>query len=209
MLSVGLTGGIGSGKSTVVGMLRELGLPVIQADDVAHELIAKGQAAYKEIVSAFGRDILQSNGEIDHARLAAIVFPSRPKLDRLNQIVHPRVLKHTNRWLKEQQREGAAVAIVEAPLLVETGYHRKFDRLVVVWCRPEQQRERLVKRGMSAEEAERRTAAQVPAEVKQRLADDLIDNSGTLANTRKQVARLAEKLRSLAAGNTAAEKKRK
>jgi dephospho-CoA kinase len=207
MLRVGLTGGIGSGKSTVVALLREKGLPVIEADDVAHEVIRKGEPAYKEIVSSFGNDVLQSNGEIDHARLASIVFSSRTKLDRLNQIVHPQVLKRTDRWMKEQEREGAAVAIVEAPLLVETGYHRKFDRLVVVTCRPEQQRERLVKRGMSAEEAERRMAAQVPVEVKQRVADDIIDNSGAPAKTKKQVAALAARLKSLAAQSPGAEKK--
>jgi dephospho-CoA kinase len=199
MLRVGLTGGIGSGKSTVVRMLREMKLPAIEADDLAWEATRAGQPAYQEIVAAFGRGILQADGEIDRARLAAIVFGTKEELDRLNRIVHPRVLDRANRWLEEQQAAGSAAAIVEAPLLVEAGYHRAFDRLVVVWCRPEQQIDRLVARGMDPGEAKRRIVAQMPAEEKRRMADDVIDNSGTVAETRKQVAALVEKLQALAA----------
>ena len=194
MLRVGLTGGIGSGKSSVVVMLREMGVPVIEADDLAHELSRAGEAVHDEIVQTFGREILAENGEIDRARLAGVVFGSPEKLERLNRIVHPRVLERTERWIGERRREGAALVVVEAPLLVEAGVYRRLDRLVVVWCRPDQQIERLSGRGMSREEAERRSAAQMPVEEKMRLADYLIDNSGTRDETRQQVERLVKKL---------------
>ncbi|HEV2388569.1 MAG TPA: dephospho-CoA kinase [Candidatus Acidoferrales bacterium] len=198
MLRVGLTGGIGSGKSTVVRMLREWKLPVIEADDAAREVTRAGQPAYQEILAAFGPRILQPAGEIDRALLAAVVFASAEDLEKLNRIVHPRVIERTSRWLEEQQRAGEAVAIVEAPLLIEGGYHREFDRLAVVWCRPEQQLERLAARGMSRTDAERRIAAQMPIEEKRGMANDVIDNSGALDRTRGEVARWVEKLRLLA-----------
>jgi len=122
------------------------------------------------------------------------VFGSPEKLERLNRIVHPRVFERTERWIGERRREGAALVVVEAPLLVEAGFHRRLDRLVVVWCRPEQQIERLSGRGMSREEAEQRIAAQMPVEEKMRLADYLIDNSGTRDETRQQVERLVTRL---------------
>jgi dephospho-CoA kinase len=195
MLRVGLTGGIGSGKSSVVMMLREMGVPVIEADDLVRELSRKGEAVYDEIVKTFGRDILAGDGEIDRARLAGMVFGSPEKLERLNGIVHPRVLERTERWIGERKREGARLVVIEAPLLVEAGFHRQLDRLVVVWCRPGQQIERLsAGRGMSREEAERRIAAQMPVEEKLRLADHVIDNSGAREVTRRQVETLVKKL---------------
>lgn len=204
MLRVGLTGGIGCGKSAVVQMLREMGVPVIEADDLVRELSQAGEAVHDKIVKTFGREILAEDGEIDRARLAGIVFGSPEKLALLNGIVHPPVLERTEQWVGERRREGARLVVVEAPLLVEAGFHRQFDRLVVVWCRPEQQLERLSGRGMSREEAERRIAAQMPVEEKMRLADYLIDNSGTRDETRRQVELLVKKLEAEAAG---AEKK--
>jgi dephospho-CoA kinase len=200
MLRVGLTGGIGSGKSSVVAMLREMGVPVVEADDLAHELSRAGEPVYDEIVKAFGREILAGNGEIDRARLAGMVFGSPEKLARLNGIVHPRVLERAERWVGERQREGARLVVIEAPLLVEAGFHRRLDRLVLVWCRPEQQIERLsAGRGMSREEAERRIAAQMPVEEKLRLADHVIDNSGSRDETRLQVEALVKKFEAEAA----------
>lgn len=194
MLRVGLTGGIGCGKSAVVQMLREMGVPVIEADDLVRELSQAGEGVHDEIVKTFGREILMENGEIDRARLAGIVFGSPEKLARLNKIVHPRVLERTEQWVGERRQDGAQMVVVEAPLLVEAGFHQKLDRLAVVWCRPEQQIERLSGRGMSREEAERRIAAQMPVEEKMRLADYLIDNSGTRDETRRQVELLVKKL---------------
>ena len=193
MLRIGLTGGIGSGKSAVVAMLREHGLPVIEADEIAHELILRGQPAYDEILQAFGPEIIRENKEIDRGRLAAIVFGSREQLERLNGIVHPRVLARAEQWLGEREKDGARLAVAEAPLLIEAGFHKRLDRLVVVWCTPEQQIDRLAGRGMNRAEAERRIAAQMDIEAKKQLADDLIDNSGPLEKTRSQVRQLVKK----------------
>jgi dephospho-CoA kinase len=197
MLRVGLTGGIGCGKSTVAAMLRELGCAVIEADPLAHELSEPGQPAYGEIVSEFGEEILLPGGRIDRAKLAGIVFADPAKLARLNRILHPRIVEETERRAARLRRGASSsppIIVVEAALLVEGGYHQRFDRLVVVWCRPEQQRERLLARGMAPDEIERRLAAQMPLEEKRRLADDVIDGSGTLADTRREVERLVEKL---------------
>jgi dephospho-CoA kinase len=198
MLRVGLTGGIGSGKSAVVAMLRERGLPAIEADEIARELIGRGEPAYEEILRTFGPEILNENREIDRKRLAAIVFGSPEPIEQLNRIVHPRVLERAERWLAEREKEGARLAVVEAPLLIEAGFHKRFDCLVVVWCKREQQLERLARRGMSGEEAERRIAAQMDIETKKKLADEIIDNSHSMEETRKQVEELARKLQSMA-----------
>jgi dephospho-CoA kinase len=199
MLRVGLTGGIGSGKSSVAAMLRELGCPVLEADPLAHALSEPGQPAYGEIVREFGSEILSPDGRIDRPKLAGIVFSDPPRLARLNQILHPRIVEETERRAAEiAGTRSAPLVIVEAPLLIEAGYHRLFDLLVVVWCHPEQQRERLLLRGMDPAEIDRRLAAQIPLEEKRRLADEVIDASGTLAETRRQVERLAEKLERMA-----------
>jgi dephospho-CoA kinase len=199
MLRVGLTGGIACGKTTVAAMLRELGCTVIDADALAHELIEPGRAANAEVIREFGQGIVDADGRINRARLGEIVFADANKLARLNQILHPRVIAETERQLAELDRPGGpAVTVVEAALLIEAGAHKGFDRLVVAWCRPAQQRERLVKRGMSSEEAERRIAAQMPIEQKRRLATDEIDCSGKLEGTRQQVEQLAGKLLKLA-----------
>jgi dephospho-CoA kinase len=200
MLRVGLTGGIGCGKSTVASLMRELGCTVIDADRLAHEFLVPGQSAYDEIVREFGTAILETNGRVNRAKLAEIVFASPSKLDQLNRIIHPRVLQTIDRKLGELERAGTtSIAVVEAALLVEANYHNKLDRLVVVWCRAEQQRERLRARGLSLEEIERRIAAQIPLDAKRRFATDEIDNSETPVETRKQVERLTSRFKQLAA----------
>ncbi len=201
MLRVGLTGGIACGKSTVAALLRELGCTVIEADILAHQLIEPGQPAYAEVVHEFGQQIVGSDGRIDRKRLGAIVFADFEKLACLNRIVHPRVIDAVEGRLAELERDAAAdVVVVEAALLVEAGYHARMDRLVVVWCQPEQQLERLVERGIEFEQARRRVAAQMPLEEKRRIAHDEIDCSGSLAETRRQVERVVTKLKQLAAG---------
>ena len=200
MLRVGLTGGIGCGKSVVAAMLREQGFLVLDADTLAHQLVEPGQPAYDDVLQEFGKGVCDASGKIDRAKLAAIVFAEPAKLARLNQIVHPRVAEAQERLFTEWQRtHPRGVAVVEAALLVEAGAHNRLDRLVVVWCRPEQQVERLRERGMSAEEAQRRIASQMPLEEKRRLAEFQIDCSGTIEDTRQQVERLAAQLRQLAA----------
>ncbi len=196
MLRLGLTGGIASGKTAVAAMLRELGFAVLAADSLAHKLIEPGQPAYDEVVREFGLAILDSDQRVNRAKLADIVFADRARLDRLNAILHPRVEVATNRQFEEWSRDGARdAAFVEAALLVEAGFHKKLDGLVVTWCRPEQQLERLRSRGFSDEEARRRIAAQLPVDEKLRHATEKIDCSGTLEETRRQVQALAAKLR--------------
>jgi dephospho-CoA kinase len=196
MLRLGLTGGIASGKSAVAAMLRDIGFAVLDADALAHKLIEPGQAAYAEVIQEFGPSITDSSGCIDRSKLGAVVFADRAKLDRLNAIVHPRVAEVILSQFEMWRRAGVRDAVfVEAALLVESGIHKKLDGLVVVWCRPEQQLERLLARGLGESEARRRIAAQLPVEEKLRLAAEKIDCSGSLEETRRQVEALAGKLR--------------
>ncbi|MBI4165806.1 MAG: dephospho-CoA kinase [Acidobacteria bacterium] len=197
----GLTGGAGSGKSTVAGMFAELGARVIDADRVAHQVIRSPQPAYHEIVREFGFEILDSEGEIDRKRQAAIVFADPEKLKILNAIVHPRVMERI-----EHLAEGylladpKAVVIVDAALLYEAGHAERFHKIIVAWSRPEQQIERLMARmRLTREQAELRIAAQMPAEEKRRRADYVIDCSGDLETTRTQVNDLFSKLQATAA----------
>jgi dephospho-CoA kinase len=203
MLRVGLTGGIGCGKSTVAAMMRELGCHVLEADPLAHRLIEPGQPAREDVVREFGREILDAAGRVDRGRLAEIVFADPARLARLNAIVHPRVLAELDRELDRLARvDPSGIAVVEAALLIESGYHRGLDRLVVVWCKPEQQLARLTDpafgRGMDLHQAKRRIASQLGLEEKRKLATDEIDCSGSLAETRRQVASLVDRLKQLA-----------
>jgi dephospho-CoA kinase len=203
MLRAGLTGGIACGKSTVAAMLREVGFPVLDADALAHRLMEPGQPAHEELLAEFGRDICDAQGQIERARLAEVVFCDPEALERLNEIVHPRVIeKIEEQFTKWGQAQPRGVVFVEAALIAEADYDRWLDRLVVAWCRPEQQRQRLLARGMTLEEATRRMAAQMPLEEKKRLATDLIDCSGTLEETRRQTEALAERLRALPQHNS-------
>jgi dephospho-CoA kinase len=196
MRKIGLTGGIASGKSTVAAMLREHGFAVIFADEISRRLLDPGQAAYEETVREFGREIVLADGTLDRKKIAAIVFGDRGKLDRLNGIIHPRVEAEILQQFGEWEREGkSSVVFVEAALLVEAGYMKNLDGLVVTWCRPEQQMERLIARGMTEKEAGSRIAAQMPVEEKLKLATYEIDCSQSIEETRRQVETLAKTLR--------------
>lgn len=202
MLKVGLTGGIASGKSTVAEMFRARGCPVIDADPLAHSLMAPGQPAHREIAREFGQGVLAADGSVDRSRLAAIVFADRSKLARLNEIVHPRVIEACEVEFARLAREQPnGVAMVEAALLVEAGYFRQLDKLIVTWCRSEQQLERLLAKGrLSRQQAEQRLAAQMHAEEKRRHADFVIDTSGTLESVSLQVEKVLEELRRMSRG---------
>jgi dephospho-CoA kinase len=206
MLRVGLTGGIGCGKSTVAAMMRSLGCHILDADALARDLTDPGRSALREIVAAFGPEVLAPDGRMDRSLVAHLVFRDASKLATLNRILHPRVIAEQERQLAEIERaDPKAVAVVEAALLIEAGYHKPLDRLVVVWCRPEQQIARLVNargRAMSEEDARQRIAAQMPLEEKRRMATDEIDNSGSVAATEKQVASLVARLKQLASKET-------
>jgi len=203
MLRVGLTGGIGCGKSTVAEMMRDLGCRVIDADAVARQLAEPGQPAYREIVDAFGPEVLLADGRLDRARIAHFVFADASKLSKLNGILHPRVIAEQERQFVEIARtDPHALAVVEAALLIEAGLHKSLERLIVVWCKPEQQIERLTNpqgRAMTRQDALQRIAAQIPLDEKRGMATDEIDNSGSLAATRKQVTDLVARLQTEAA----------
>lgn len=200
MLKVGLTGGIASGKTTVAEMLAARGCRVLYADRIAHELMAPGQPAYDEIVRAFGRDILDAGGAIDRRRLGEIVFADAARRAELNRIVHPRVIAEIEKeFARLAAAQPDAIVVVEAALLIEAGYHRRLDKLIVTVSTPEQQLERLMKKtGLSRTRAEERLAAQLPAEEKRRHADYEIDCSGSLAATEQQVEKLLAEWRRLA-----------
>ncbi len=196
MLRLGLTGGIASGKSAVAAMLREMGFAVLDADSLAHRLIERGEPAHEEILREFGPAITDASGRINRTQLANVVFADRAKLDRLNAIVHPRVADVVFRQFDEWERNGVRdAAFVEAALLIEAGLDKKLDGLIVAWCKPEQQLERLVARGLTEAEARRRIAAQLSVEEKLSHATEKIDCSGSLEESRRQVAALAAKLR--------------
>jgi dephospho-CoA kinase len=199
MLRVGLTGGIATGKSTVAAILRELGCRILEADKIAHRMIEPGAAAYEDVIREFGRGVLTPDGRVDRPKLAAIVFADPARLARLNAIVHPPVLEEQDRELDAIERaEPHAIAVVEAALLIEAGYAKKLDFLVVTWCTPEQQLARLTHMGagraLTPEQARQRIAAQMPIEEKRRMADQVIDCSGSLEHTREQVVALVAKL---------------
>ena len=195
MLRVGLTGGIASGKSTVAYMLRERDCMVLEADPLGHELLEPGQAAYDEIVREFGNGVLAPGGKVDRSKLGTIVFSDPQKLAQLNRILHPRILEVVRKWFAAlDQPDGPEFAFVEAALIIEAGFHKELDRLVVCWSRPEQQLERLKARDFSDEDAQRRIDSQMSTDEKRRMADIVIDCSGTIEETERQVNQLLEKL---------------
>ena len=195
MLRVGLTGGIASGKSTVAGMLRELDCSVLDADTLGHELLEQGQDAYNDVVREFGREILDAHGNVDRGKLGQIIFADAQKRARLNQILHPRILDVVRKWFAAQAHPGGPeLAVVEAALIIEAGYNKELDRVIVCWCPPEQQLQRLVERGLTAEQAKQRIAAQMPMEEKRRLGNDTIDCSGSIEETERQVMEVVKRL---------------
>jgi dephospho-CoA kinase len=204
MLRAGLTGGIATGKSAVATMMRELGCYVLDADRMAHRLIEPGQPAYESVVREFGRGILDEQERVVRPKLADIVFADPARLARLNAIVHPHVLSDIDielQWLAQSDTQG--VAVVEAALLIESGYHHRLDRLIVVWCTPEQQLARLTSgRRMTEEQARQRIASQMSLDEKRKLADDQIDCSGTIEHTHGQVVALVARLKQTAVAAT-------
>lgn len=200
----GLTGGVASGKSTVAGMMAELGAKIIDADQLGHELARAPFPAHQEIVQHFGAEILDSSGEIDRRRLGPMVFADATKLRQLNAILHPRIVHRVRELVSQYQCEDPhSVIVVDAALIFEVGMGADFCKVVVAWCRPEQQIQRLIaKTGITREEAERRLAAQMPVAEKRHRADYVIDCSGSKARTRAQVqAVYGELRRALEAGN--------
>jgi dephospho-CoA kinase len=192
---VGLTGGIGTGKSTVARILKESGVPVVDADVLAREVVKPGQPAHAEIAAAWP-EVIQPDGAIDRRTLGHKVFSDPAARARLEAITHPRIQEQAMAWARERAAEGHRLAFYEASLLVETGGHRRFDGLVVVTADEEQQIARVMARDHSSrEQALARLRAQMPAAEKRRAATHVIDNSGDLESTRRQVAELISALR--------------
>lgn len=205
MLKVGLTGGIASGKSAVGEMFVALGAHLIQADGIAHALMQPGQNVYYEVVAHFGRQILNPDGMVNRAKLAEAAFSAKPgagnpRVQELNRIVHPAVVRRQDEWMEEVGRnDPQAVAIVEAALILEAGAANHFDRLIVVTCTDEQRAARFAARQKidieaARKEVARRMAAQIPEAEKVNAADFVIDNSGSLDQTREQVWEVWKKL---------------
>lgn len=206
MLKVGLTGGIASGKSVVGEMLAALGAHLVQADHIAHALMEPGEPVYNEVVRHFGREILNSDGSVNRGKLAEVAFgppgsnEGSPRVADLNRIVHPAVIRSQEEWMHAVSlQDPHGVAVVEAALLIEAGAAKRFDRLIVVTCDLEQRAERFARRQKvdlktARAEVRRRMAAQLPDEEKIKLADYVIDNSGSLQKTREQVRQVWQKL---------------
>ena len=196
-LSFGLTGGVACGKSTVARFFQDLGAYIIDADRIGHEMIEPGRAAYHEILQHFGKDLLDASGHIDRKKLGPIVFSDPQELHTLNSIVHPRIIARTQELAAEHQKQNPhAVVIVDAALIFESRIGGSLKKVIVAWCRPEQQLERLMaKAGISREEAERRIHVQMPVEEKRRRADYVIDCSGTLDHSRAQAEAIYTELR--------------
>jgi len=213
MLKVGLTGGIASGKTAVGEMFVALGARLVQADRIAHALMQPGEAVYNEVVKHFGRSILNADLSINRARLAEAAFgpadsPDRKRISRveeLNRIVHPAVIRSQDEWMQQVGFEDPhGVAIVEAALILEAGAANRFHKLIVVTCNAEQRASRFATRqkidlAAAHNEVARRMAAQLPDEEKVKVADYVIDNSGSLDRTREQVAQVWTRLKTEAA----------
>ena len=197
MLRVGLTGSIAVGKSFVTSVFAELGCRILDADQTAREVVMPGAAGLEAVVQTFGREVLAPDGTLDRARLAAIVFADEEKRLRLNHILHPFIIARQDDILREWEREDPnGMAIVDAALMIESGGYKRFDKLIVVHCRPEVQLERLMLRNkLTLAEAQQRIASQMPQEEKQSYADYLIDTSDGFEPTRQRTIEVYNDLR--------------
>jgi dephospho-CoA kinase len=196
MLRVGLTGSIGVGKTFVTGVLAELGCHVLDADELAREVVLPGSPALEKVVSAFGADVLRDDGSLNRVKLGSIVFADPGKRQLLNSILHPYIIAEQDQRLREWGAEDPdGIGVVDAALMIESGGYQRFDKLIVVHCRPEVQLERLMKRDdLTREQAEQRVRAQMDQEEKKKFADYLIDTSDGFESTRRQTEAVYERL---------------
>ena len=200
MLRVGLTGSIGVGKSFVASVLEELGCHVVDADQTAREVVMPRSPGLAAVVSAFGADVLREDGTLDRPKLGAIVFPDQKKRELLNSILHPYIIARQDELLRKwEKKDPFGIGIVDAALMIESGGYKRFDKLIVVHCRPEVQLERLMTRdGLSEAAARQRIDAQMPQEEKCRFADYLIDTSSGFEATRARTVEVFSQLQKLA-----------
>jgi len=196
MLRVGLTGSIGVGKSFVASVFVELGCHVLDADQTAREVVMLGTPGLKALVEAFGEEILTTDGTLDRKQLGALIFADQSQRERLNHILHPFIIARQDEILNEWEAEDPdGIGIVDAALMIESGGYKRFDKLIVVHCRPEVQLERLMLRDkLSRDEALRRINSQMPQEEKQKFADYLIDTSDGFESTRSRSVEIYHQL---------------
>jgi dephospho-CoA kinase len=197
MLLVGLTGGIASGKSLVARVFKDLGAHLVDADRIVHDLLEPGQQAGQEVLACFGKELLLPDGRIDRRKLGKIVFNDAEKRAWLNRCLHPRVFEAYQAQVRQVRSSSpGAIVVLDAALLIETGYHRKMDRVVVVYAEPEQQLERLISRDrFTKEEALARIQSQMPLAEKRGHADYVIDNTGSRENTEQQAREVYARLK--------------
>ena len=200
MLRVGLTGSIAVGKSYVSGVLVELGCRMVDADVLARRVVEPGAEGLRRIVEAFGDWVIRPDGTLDRAGVSAVIFRDEAKRELINSLLHPLIIAEQDELLRRwEQEDPRGIGVVDAALLIESGGHGRFEKLVVVHCRPEVQLERLMRRNnLSREEAAARIAAQMPQEEKLRYADFKIDTSGSFEETRRQTEEVYRELRRLA-----------
>lgn len=191
---IGLTGGIASGKSTVAAMLRDFHIPIIDADIIAREVVEPGKEAYKGIIDAFGQEVLQTNGEIDRQKLGSIVFHNEEKRLLLNRIVHPAIRMEMNRQKDMYIEQGEKAIVLDIPLLFESKLTSLVHKVLLVYVDEEVQLHRLMQRNyLTAEEARARIVSQMPLRKKITLADEVINNNGTIEHTKTQLVSILEK----------------
>ncbi|MDN5729183.1 MAG: dephospho-CoA kinase [Corynebacterium casei] len=191
MKIIGLTGGIGSGKSTVAQLFVEEGFPLIDADVIAREVVAAGQPALQELADVFGADILEPSGELNRQLLAQRAFADREATDKLNAITHPRIQQRTQELFDAYREKDVEAVIYDMPLLVDNGLDRAMDWVIVVDVAAEERIRRLVEyRGLEEEDAQRRVKAQIPDGLRLAAADSVIDNNAAIDNLKPQVDQL-------------------
>ena len=201
MLKVGLTGSIAVGKSHVLSIFRELGCHTIDADRIAREVVTPDSEGLKLVVEDFGKEVLRPDSSLDRQKLGAIVFADEAKRLQLNSILHPLIIAAQDEQIRQiEQSDPKGIAIIDAALMIESGGYQRMNKLIVVYCEPEIQLQRLMSRdGLSRETAETRIAAQMPQDEKKTFADFLINTSGDHRQTRAQVEDVYRELRALAA----------
>jgi dephospho-CoA kinase len=197
MLKVGLTGGLACGKTFVGETLAEQGCLLIQADELGHAALEPGGEAYAEVVREFGREILDHEGRIERRALAALVFGAPERLELLNRLVHPAVVRREDELLAGfRAREPRGIAVVEAAIMIETGTYKRYDRIILVACREEQQVERAMRReGAREDDVRARLSRQMPLDEKRKYADFVIDTSGGKEDAVRQTRAVCEALR--------------
>jgi dephospho-CoA kinase len=196
MLRVGLTGSIGVGKSFVTSVFEELGCHVLDADQTAREVVMPDTPGLRALTDAFGEEILNTDGTLNRKRLGARIFTDQAERERLNHILHPFIIARQDEIMRGWEAEDPnGIGIIDAALMIESGGYKRFDKLIVVHCRPEVQLERLILRdNFSRDEALRRINSQMPQEEKQKFADYLIDTSDGFELTRTQIVSVHQKL---------------